>query len=182
MYGPQMEDIMRRILLVSEVAILAEEMEYQSLFQERLRKKGTKSFNSNAIQSGWLFNNVSIHGSSNHTEHDDNVENDDTYVYNIEEKLSAAENITEKPGGKSETPKIRSWLNYKLFSNSAEKAVNQIIDQKGESQNIEFVNLLGGSWDEPQGSSYSVRGPNLLKLFILTNPSSNIFFLRCSEG
>lgn len=62
-YGPQMESIMRKVLLVGEVAMLAEEIEYSTITSESLSHMKTKvvskrMLKTSVVGGGWLFSDI----------------------------------------------------------------------------------------------------------------------------
>ena len=71
MYGPQLESLMRKIFLVSQVAILAERIQYSSRNKHHM-KKSLKGHPSNQ----WLFSHMHSSSYDKNDDYSNNDEND----------------------------------------------------------------------------------------------------------
>jgi hypothetical protein len=150
MYGPQLENIMGKILLLAEVAILAEEIEFAAKNANDLKRNQKSRFKrmDRSVKSpaaGLLF-----HYNSNHGSDKTSNDNDDEHLLG-EMYHDAPQNDGDDI--KRNTGTSSTWFDRQKFLTKFvkrnDKKVSKFIEARGESDFSEMETLLGGvEWDE----------------------------------
>lgn len=153
-YGPQMESIMRKVLLLSEVAMLAEELEYSSYNEQKSKPKHSKTKKTPMKKSGvggWLLENV---GKTTYAKDDDSDgglidERDPNDIYQLDENNESVEveSVSEKDDGDIMDKFIRTTKKIAHFAIPVAKSDKEKIFSLSERTEIEKIL---GEWEEPE--------------------------------
>jgi hypothetical protein len=153
-YGPQMESIMRKVLLLSEVAMLAEEIEYSSYIGQNTNQKESKNKKTPMKKSGvggWLLENV---GKTTYEKDDDSDggpidERDPNDIYQLDDNNESNEvqSLSEKDDGDIMDKFIRTTKKLAHFAIPVAKSEKEKIFSLSERSEIE---KLLGEWEEPE--------------------------------
>lgn len=176
-YGPEMESIMRKVLLIAEVSLLAEDIEFEAyrgrhtMIPMQLKTKGTRC--------GWLYNEYDMPEDSGDKEN--NLSDDDSIsysdVYEIESNSSHGEVIggdikEEKENTKLTSHRRLSWSHFK--SSTTKKEMRQMLTS---SQRENMCKILGG-WEPPEAATNpSVRNIHSYHLLISSSQENSIFVI-----
>lgn len=154
-YGPKCESIMRKVLLLSEVALLAEDIEYSSYLKEYGKKNLSKSKNMTVKTSGaggWLFENVVKNTFDKEDDSDCSIGNgrDPNDIYNLVniEGINEADSPEKKDSDDIMDKFIRrtkKWAHFALPASA--RSDKQKIFSSSERSEIE---KLLGEWEEPE--------------------------------
>jgi hypothetical protein len=162
-FGHKMERMMQKVLLIGEVAMLAEEIEFA--IKNNASQNKTMSHQSPANK--WLFEKYKTKGSN--VDDDDDQEDDDDQVeegMREDSELYKVEGMDDSIGSRRLVKKkkgINSWIRFSK-NHSKEKAESLLKDTDRD-----VMESLLGEWEEPQlrkKSSVSVHN-TLLLLFKL---------------
>ncbi len=145
MFSPKMERIMQEILTVTEVSLLAEEIENDPGYSKTKGYRKDKK-----ARTRWLFSDVKSVAKFNMDDDDDdsNDDTDDKYdseMYKIDDDNSADES---KKKDDSLPRKSKKGSLFQRMSKMKGDKSNDIRRDTGESENMEIGKLLG-EWKEP---------------------------------
>ena len=153
-YGPQMESIMRKVLLLSEVAMLAEDFEYSSFIGQNSNPKQSKTKKTPMKKSGvggWLLENV---GNRTYEKDDDSDggmidEGDPNDIYQLDEKNES--NEVESVSGKEDSDIMDKFIRTtkKIAHFAIPMAKNEKEKVFSQSERNEIEKILG-EWEEPE--------------------------------
>lgn len=168
-YGPPMEKIMRKILLIAEVGLLADDIDFAAQYQEENFVCPTKS-----PARGWLFDNYQTPDVGNEEDEDEDSttdfssrrKNSDVYDYPgidnsvgkntmqnpervgdtaNEEVANEEKAATKATSGVNRFMNIQQWIPFK--KSVTKKEVKTLLQTTTDS--TELVRLLG-EWEEPE--------------------------------
>ncbi len=162
-YGPKMEKLMKKVLLIAEIAMLAEEIEFMAKNQ-RNNEALLLSNKKKAPARGWLFENYKA-GTDGLVQDDDDDDDDSITDYSGARKNS---DVYEFPGDDENTDK-----NDELDNAGIEDAKeNEVTAQKGnifqfynpfkkdkakkeiksmiKTSKTQEIEKLLGEWEEPE--------------------------------
>ena len=155
-YGPMMEKIMRKVLLIAEVSLLGEDIEFSA---KNLQKEAMAKLSKSPAR-GWLFTN---YGDVVDAAGDEDVEDEDisltdashprkySDLYDIAGMEGNDEDNTAPPQEVEETiarENTRKGLKWKPFQKSGtSKEVKKFLQQP--TKDLELQTLLG-EWEEPE--------------------------------
>lgn len=150
MYGPQLQEIMTKILLLSDVALLADEIECTTAEKEgyTFGKSMTNSKNHKSMK-GWLYDNApEANSDADLTGLDYFVDNSE---FLIEQSMQGIEHEDKEIAKQSNWSWLPKGKKFKLsLLKIAHKKLDKLIEGKdGSSDSFETEALLGGDWDEP---------------------------------
>jgi small-conductance mechanosensitive channel len=164
-YGPQMESIMRKVLLIAEVAMLAEDIEYSTYTAEQLSHKKSKvpstgAIKANLVGGGWLFSDIrresviedqqdeagSVYSGTVQREPDDVFQIDDVSDRNVAQGPSILVKDDDDDDN-TEPNTFATKLRRQIFNKSILKKESKKIFN--ESERIAIEKLLG-EWEEPE--------------------------------
>jgi hypothetical protein len=145
MYGPQLQEIMAKILLLSDVALLADEIECTTA--EKDGYKFGKSVISHKSMNGWLYANAPEANSDADLTGLDFVDNSE---FIIEQSMQGMENENKEIAKQSNWSWLPKGKKFKLkLLKLAHKKLDKLIEGKDSSNSFETEALLGGDWEEP---------------------------------
>ena len=132
MFNPKLRKVMQKILFITEVAVLAEEINNNISLRNKKYQKEVKG------KMKWLFH--SMHSSANLDKGGDDDEGDDNSEY--DRKYSYEDDVF----GNSSIPKTKKkvWLNIKSSAKN-----NDIREETGVIDRLVLEKLLG-EWHEPK--------------------------------
>ena len=156
MFSPKMKRVMRKILYITEVAILAEEIEHKHTFHDKKNfRKEQKA------KRRWIFHdvkstaNLGIDGDDDDDEdEDDNQDNEASKeaLYHMDSKSYAQDTVEEEGEKKGERePKKTSTKWYGRKMKGDKRLGSTIMETTSDYDTIGLEKLLG-EWMEPKVS------------------------------
>lgn len=153
-YGPEMEKIMRKILLIAEVALLAEDIAFAAKNSENNLINTTKS-----PARGWLFENYrSVANAEDEDEEEESMtetdvsirarKNSDLYDFPIDDLASSqrGKDDREVPQDSIRQKAHQRFIQWVPFKkNGTKKDITKLL----ETKESELEKLLG-EWEEPE--------------------------------
>ena len=165
-----MEKIMSKIALLSEVAILAEEIEFStnSTKEQSKMKKMERNLKSH-VSKGWLLRRSHITNNSHGVDSndDDSSTNMINTEYLIEESFHYMEDAKKEDFSRrvGNNNRFNKGVFFRKNVKPSDKKVNKIIQGRGENDYFEAETLLGSEWKEIDDSQ-SVS--SLVPFFVLS--------------
>ncbi len=152
MYGPQLQEIMTKILLLSDIALLADEIECTTAEKEGFSfGKGIsmgKSMANHKSMKGLLYTNAPEANSDADLTGLDFIDNSE---FLIEQSMQGIVHENKEIAKQSNWSWLPKGKKFKLsLLKIAHKKLDKLIEGKDSSSNsFETEALLGGDWDEP---------------------------------
>mmetsp|Transcript_28328 Transcript_28328/g.32458 ORF Transcript_28328/g.32458 Transcript_28328/m.32458 type:complete len:688 (-) Transcript_28328:1311-3374(-) len=165
MYGSQMDQVMRKILMITEVAVLAEEIELSAdVYKTKNDGKYSKKKNNRpSHQKGWLFNNIEAQFSEESVDFEDEED-----VYTMKEEIAFSGDEEDEQNSSERAENNDGYFNrWNKFMNLAKLKKEEIMLTEMTQSNSGQVKSLLGEWEEPERCEQKIQSVSLQYRYLL---------------